>query len=64
MKIKAKLNKIKNLNAQAIPCDKATRKALIKGNIVDVTENVASELLAMNIVESVTTKKAKKKEAK
>ena len=64
MKIKAKLDKFNNLTAQAIPCDISTRKALKNGDIVDVSDNVASELLAMNIVESATTKKVKKKEAK
>ena len=63
MKIKAN-EKFSNISPQSIPCDKADRKALKKGGIVDIDDSVASKLLAMNIVQKVTNKKSKSKENK
>jgi len=60
MKLKAKIKKFNRINAQAIPCDVKTRKALKKGNSVDVDSKTAKELLLMNIVEEVKVKKSKK----
>ena len=62
MLIKAN-KKFNNVSPQSIPCDKADRKALKKGGVVDIDDNVASKLLAMNIVQKVT-KKSKSKENK
>jgi len=63
MKIKAN-EKFSNIAPQSIPCDKADRKALKKGDVVDIDDSVASKLLAMNIVQKVTNKKSKSKENK
>jgi len=63
MKIKAN-KKFNNVSPQSIPCDKADRKALKKGGVVDIDDSVASKLLAMNIVQKVTNKKSKSKENK
>jgi len=60
MKVKAKIEKFNRINLQAIPCDVKTRKALKKGNSVDVDSKTAKELLSMNIVEEVKVKKSKK----
>lgn len=58
MKIKAKLEKFNRLNPGAIPCDVGIRKDLAKGKTVTVKD--ATELLAMNIVEEVKSKKGNK----
>ena len=63
MKVKAN-KKFNNLNPQAIPCDVADRKALKKGKTIDLDNNVAIELLAMNIVDKISKKKSKSKEKK
>ena len=64
MKVKAKLSKFNRLNPQAIPCDIKTRKALKKGNSVDINDKTAKELLSMNIVEEVKLKNKSNKEKK
>ena len=63
MKVKA-YKKFNNVNPQAIPCSVADRKALKKGQSVDVDDSVGKELLSMNIVEKVSNKKSKSKEKK
>ena len=60
MKLVAILDKFNRLSPQAIPCDVAIRKGLAKGLVVDVGDDVAKELLAMNIVEENKSKKTKK----
>tara|TARA_R100001594_G_scaffold112951_1_gene147794 strand:+ start:1219 stop:1410 length:192 start_codon:yes stop_codon:yes gene_type:complete len=62
MKIKAKLDKFNRLQAQTIPCSINERKALKKGEIVDVKDTVAKGLLSLGIVEKTTTKKTNKGE--
>ena len=62
MKIKAILTKFNKLNRAAIPCDVSVRKELQRGNVVDIDDETANTLLAMNIVEK--TGKKVKKEAK
>tara|TARA_Y100001938_G_scaffold63707_1_gene88615 strand:+ start:138 stop:332 length:195 start_codon:yes stop_codon:yes gene_type:complete len=56
--------KFNNLQPQAIPCSVSNRKALQKGQSVDVEEEVANALLAMNVVVKVTNKKNKKSKEK
>ena len=63
MKVKGN-KKFNNVNPQAIPCSVADRKALKKGQSVDVDDSVGKELLSMNIVEKVSNKKSKSKEKK
>jgi hypothetical protein len=58
MKIKAN-EKFNRLQPQAIPCDVSSRKALQKGAVVNVKQEVADVLLAMNIVKKVNNKKSK-----
>ena len=48
MKVKAKIEKFNRVNVQAIPCDVKTRKALKKGNSVDVD----SKKIAEKIIET------------
>tara|TARA_Y100000593_G_scaffold13514_1_gene25214 strand:+ start:489 stop:680 length:192 start_codon:yes stop_codon:yes gene_type:complete len=60
MKLVAILDKFNRLSPQSIPCDVVTRKGLAKGLVVDVGDDVAKELLAMNIVEENKSKKTKK----
>tara|TARA_R100000808_G_C2092501_1_gene112378 strand:+ start:590 stop:778 length:189 start_codon:yes stop_codon:yes gene_type:complete len=60
MKIKAILDKFGRLSPQAIPCDTVLRKALARGKVVDVADDVAEQLLAMNIVVENKPKKTKK----
>lgn len=57
MKIKAN-EKFNRLEANAIPIDKATRKALARGKAVICKD--ATELIAMGIVEEVKSKKGNK----
>lgn len=60
MKIKARLNKIHRVNPNGILCDKGNLDKLRSGKSVDVTEEVAKELLNMGFVEKAVTKKQKK----
>ena len=60
MKIKAKVNKIRNFNAMNVPCSNLEFGQLRDGKSVEVKDEVADKMLAMGIVEKVTIKKAKK----
>ena len=57
MKIKAKKS-FKRQHPQSIPCDVKTRRKLMKGETVNIKD--ATEMLAMNIVQEVKTKKGSK----
>jgi hypothetical protein len=60
MKIKARLNKIHRVNPNGILCDSSSLDKLRSGEVVDVAEEVASELLNMGFVEKAVIKKSKK----
>ena len=60
MKIKARLNKIYRANSNGLLCEKASLKKLKKGEVVEVPEDAANELLSMGFVEKAKTKKQNK----
>ena len=60
MKIKAKVNKIRNFNAMNVPCSNLEFGQLRDGKSVEVKDEVADKMLAMGIVEKATSKKTKK----
>jgi hypothetical protein len=62
MKIKGKLNKLHRVNSNGVLCDKGSLNKLRSGETIDVTEEVAQELLSMGFVEQIKGKS--KKEAK
>ena len=57
MKVKAKINKIRNCNAMSVPCSGLEFSKLSDGNTVEVKDEIAEKMLAMGIVEKTTTKK-------
>jgi hypothetical protein len=60
MKIKAKINKIHRINPNGVLCDKGSLDKLRSGESVDVTEEIANELLNMGVIEKAQNKKSKK----
>ena len=61
MKIKAKLEKIRNFNAMNVPCSGLEFSQLKRGKSVELDDEVGNKMLAMGIVEKTTeTKKTKK----
>ena len=66
MKIKAKVAKFRNFNSMNVPCSTKEFGDLRDGKELDIKDEVANKLLAMNIVEKVKDKKNKqaKKENK
>ena len=60
MKIKARLNKIHRVNPNGILCNSSSLDKLRSGEVVDVAEEVANELLDMGFVEKDVIKKSKK----
>ena len=61
MKIKAKIEKIRNFNAMNVPCSNLEFGQLRDGASVEVKDEVADKMLAMGIVEKVNTKNKKAK---
>jgi hypothetical protein len=64
MKIKARLNKFHRVNPNGVTCDKSSLKKLRDGEVVELSEDVANELLNMGFVEPVKNKPKKTKEIK
>tara|TARA_B100001939_G_C16846558_1_gene575469 strand:+ start:488 stop:679 length:192 start_codon:yes stop_codon:yes gene_type:complete len=60
MKIKAKVDKIRNFNAMNVPCSSKQFSDLRDGKSVEVSENVADKMLAMGLVEKENKTKTKK----
>ena len=62
MKIKAKIEKIRNFNAMNVPCSNLEFGQLRDGASIEVEDEVANKMLAMGIVDKINakTKKAKK----
>tara|TARA_R100001086_G_scaffold24426_3_gene11509 strand:+ start:3493 stop:3684 length:192 start_codon:yes stop_codon:yes gene_type:complete len=63
MKIKINKNSFHRINPNGVKCDKVSLNKLRDGEAVELTEEVASELLNMGFVEPIKSKK-KKKESK
>jgi hypothetical protein len=63
MKLKAELDKIHRVNSNGILCDVASLNKLRDGEVVDLPEDAASELLKMGFVIKATNTKTKTKEA-
>lgn len=62
MKVKARLNKFYRVNSNGVLCDKSSLNKLRSGEVVDLSEDAANELISMGFVEKV--KQTKKKELK
>tara|TARA_R110000803_G_scaffold100545_2_gene168594 strand:- start:636 stop:833 length:198 start_codon:yes stop_codon:yes gene_type:complete len=60
MKIKARIMKMHRINFNGVLCDKSSFDKLISGDVVDVKNEVANELLKMGVVEKAIIKKVKK----
>jgi len=60
MKIKAKVNKIRNFNAMNVPCSSKQFSDLRDGKSVELSENIANKMLAMGLVEKQKKEKTKK----
>ena len=60
MKIKARINKMHRINFNGVLCDKSSLNKLILGEIIDIKDEVANELLKMGVVEKAIIKKVKK----
>ena len=61
MKIIAKIEKFVNFNAMNVPCSNLQFGQLRDGKAIEVEDDIANELLAMGIVEKVTSKQKTKK---
>ena len=61
MKIKAKVNKIRNFNAMNLPCKSLEFAQLRDGKSIEVDDEVADKMLAMGLVEKVSKVKTKSK---
>lgn len=60
MKLKAKLDKIRNLRPQNLPCSVKQFGELRDGLTIEIKDDeTAKEMLAMGVVEKTTTKKSK-----
>ena len=62
MKLKARENKFHRVNPNGVICDKSSLKKLRNGEVVELSEDVANELLSMGFVEPVKNKPKKTKE--
>jgi len=62
MKIKARENKIHRINPNSIICDRVSLAELKDGEIVDISNEAAEELLNMGMAEKASNNK--KKESK
>tara|TARA_R100001443_G_scaffold26888_1_gene40219 strand:+ start:2758 stop:2949 length:192 start_codon:yes stop_codon:yes gene_type:complete len=60
MKIKARLNKFHRVNPNGVLCDKASLSKLRAGEVVELPEEAANELLGMGFVEKAKMKKQTK----
>ena len=60
MKVKGRLNKFHRVNPNGVACDKSSLKKLRDGEVVELSEDVANELLSMGFVEPVKNKPKKK----
>ena len=60
MKVKGRVNKLRNLNVMSVPCSSMEFSKLRDGKEIDLKEEVADRMLAMGIIEKVKSKKAKK----
>ena len=60
MKVKGRVNKLRNLNVMNVPCSSVEFSKLRDGEEVYFKEKVADRMLAMGIIEKVKSKKAKK----
>ena len=60
MKVKGRVNKLRNLNVMNVPCSSVEFSKLRDGKEIDLKEEVADRMLAMGIIEKVKSKKAKK----
>ena len=62
MKVKARENKFHRVNHNEVACDKYSHKKLRNGEVVELSEDVANELLNMGFVEPIKNKLRKTKE--
>ena len=62
MKVKARKNKFHRVNPNGVTCDKSSLKKLRNGEVVELSEDAANELLNMGFVEPVKNKLRKTKE--
>ena len=62
MKVKARENKIHRVNPNGVACDKSSLKKLRDCEVVELSEDVANELLSMGFVEPIKNKLRKTKE--
>ena len=62
MKVKARENKFHRVNHNGVACDKSSLKKLRNGEVVELSEDVANELLNMGFVEPIKNKLRKTKE--
>lgn len=62
MKVKARENKFHRVNPNGVACDKSSLKKLRDGEVVELSEDVANELLSMGFVEPIKNKLRKTKE--
>ena len=60
MKVKGRVNKLRNLNVMNVPCSSVEFSQLRDGKEINLKEEVANKMLAMGLVEKVKSKKAKK----
>lgn len=60
IKIKARQNKFHRINPNGVLCDKASLEKLQNGKSIEVTEDVANELLSMGFVKKESKTKKKK----
>ena len=62
MKVKARENKFHRVIPNGVACDKSSLKKLRDGEVVELSEDVANELLSMGFVEPIKNKLRKTKE--
>ena len=60
MKVKARLKKIHRVNPNGVLCDKASLDKLRDGEVVEIPEDAANELLVKGFVEKSKSKKESK----
>ena len=51
MKVKGRVNKLRNLNVMNVPCSSVEFSKLRDGKEIDLKEEVADRMLAMGIIE-------------
>ena len=64
MKIKGRENKLHRVNPNSVSCDADSFGKLKEGQIVDIDEEAASQLLDMGMAEKVKSNNKQKKESK